>query len=92
MINDCNVNATVSSIMKSVDDIVCGMNEGSRLTTKEIVELVVNETSVPVAIAAGITSLCLKHCENLFQRPGRNGGNFKKTGCNKAVNVADDLV
>jgi hypothetical protein len=79
MINDKNINTTVSNISKCIENIVDGMGEGERLTTKAFIKKVVDETNVPVAIATGLTSLCVKNCNNVFQRSGRDGGIYKKT-------------
>ena len=94
MINDKNINTTVSNVSKCVEDIVDGMREGERLTTKMFIKKVVDETNVPVAIATGLTSLCVKNCSDVFQRSGRDGGIYKKTGGKVIIgneNIEEDL-
>lgn len=79
MINEKIIGETVSNVIKAVDGIAVNMKGGERFTTAEFVGKVVDETNVPVVIATGLTSLCVKNCDYLFQRSGRNGGIFKKS-------------
>lgn len=77
MINERNIEETVSTVTKVAESIIENMPIGTRFTTKQFIERVVEETHVPVAIAAGITALVVNNCDNVKPRAGRNGGIFR---------------
>ncbi len=77
MINYKSIDETVSTVGKVAESIIENMAVGSRFTTKEFVDQVVEETHVAVAVAAGVTALVVNNCDSVKPRAGRGGGIFK---------------
>jgi hypothetical protein len=77
MINEKNIAETISTVSKVAESIIENMEVGSRFTTKDFVDQIVEETHVPVSVAAGITALIVNNCDSVKPRAGRGGGIFK---------------
>lgn len=77
MINEKNMNETISTVIKAAETIIENMEVGSRYTNQEFVGQIVGETQVPVAIASGMTALIVSNCDMVKQRAGRGGGIFR---------------
>lgn len=91
MINDKNIADTVQTVRNVAESIINNMAVGSRFTTKEFVDHVVEETHVPVAVAAGVSALVVTNCDAVKARAGRGGGIFKiAPGEVLALNMRDD--
>jgi hypothetical protein len=88
MINEKNIADTVSSVTRVAESIIENMPVGSRFTTKEFIDQVVEETHVAVAVAAGVTALVVNNCDCVKPRAGRGGGIFKIVPV--AFNMKDD--
>lgn len=91
MINEKNIEKTISTVIKAAETIVGNMEEGSRLTTKEFVDQIAAETEVPNNVAVGLTSLIVKNCDEIEQRAGRSGGIFKKANSDYKMKIAEKM-
>jgi hypothetical protein len=90
MLNNQNINDTISKAIKCAESIIDDMPVGSRLTTKEIVSKIVFGTDIPVSVATGMTALIVSNCNRLKMRAGRNGGAYKLA--ESMVMIKDSIV
>ena len=63
--------------MKTAEAIIEKMPVGSRLTNKELIRQVIDETHLPVSVASGLTVLAAMNCSLIKSRAGRDGGHFR---------------
>jgi len=79
MYNENNIEETISNVKKSVADIINGMEPKSRMITKDFVGRVISENyAINAVVATGLTYLCIKNNNEVYQRSGKFGGIFKK--------------
>lgn len=83
--SQAQINNTITTVFKSIQDMINRMDTGDRKPTKETVAQVSEETGISLGITNGLVSLFTENSRDAIKSAGRTGGIKKQEIDNPSV-------